>query len=223
MSLATAMGTLALAATSANAAVILADDFTGRSLSGTNATIGGWDTANGITAPSTTLTFKDGDSATLLSFFDVSAGHIDVNNNMNSGGWDTTVTIAVGAANIDLTTLDLDLKLISGSGGDQPDPNNKVGQMLVEIFDAGLVSVGQDDLGGNVAYSSVSYSRQLDLTGTTLLANQTYTMVLQARGSGDGHHKAFDALSLNGDVVPEPSSAALLGLGGLALLRRRRK
>lgn len=44
-------------------------------------------------------------------------------------------------------------------------------------------------------------------------------------GAGGGHHLFLDNVAVSGDAVtiPEPSSALLLGLGGLALLGRRRK
>ena len=44
-------------------------------------------------------------------------------------------------------------------------------------------------------------------------------------GSGGGHHLFLDNVAISGDVVgvPEPSSALLLGLSGLALTLRRRK
>ena len=209
---------------SSDAAVILADDFADANRSSANGTIGAWDTVNGIAAPSTTLQFFDGDSPAQVGFHNNAAnpGTFDVNNNMTAGGWDTTITLTVGATNIALSTLILDIKLTNGSGGSQ-NTNSKSGQMLVEIFDAGNASVGQDDLGGNTGYPSVEYQRTLDLTGTTLLAGQTYTMVISARGQGFGHHKALDALELNGEIVPEPGSLALVGLGGLMMIKRRRR
>ena len=42
-------------------------------------------------------------------------------------------------------------------------------------------------------------------------------------GAGNTAHTAISELRFTGTVVPEPSSAALLGLGGLALILRRRK
>ncbi|NWK57130.1 PEP-CTERM sorting domain-containing protein [Verrucomicrobiaceae bacterium N1E253] len=43
--------------------------------------------------------------------------------------------------------------------------------------------------------------------------------------SSGGLHNSYQNLTIHGDIqaVPEPSSAALLGLGGLALIMRRRK
>lgn len=226
LSIAATMGCFALAATSANAAIILADDFADADRSSSDGTIGAWNTVSGISAPSTTLQFFKGGTTNQAALFDNAAndadGAFDVNNNMTADGWDTTITLAVGGADISLTSLDLDLKLTNGSGAAQ-DTGNKTGQMLVEFFDAGDSSVGTADLGGNQSYPTVSYQRTLDLTGISLSAGQTYTMVVSARGTGFGHHKAFDAIELNGTVVPEPSSAALLGLGGLALILRRRK
>ena len=228
MSIAAAMGCFALAATSANAAIILADDFADADRTSSDGTIGAWNTVSGISAPSTTLQFFKGGTTNQAALFDNAAndadGAFDVNNNMTAGGWDTTITLAVGGSDIDLSSLVLDLKLTSGSGAAQT-TGSKSGEMLVEFFDVGLSSVGTADLGGNQNYPTASYQRTLDVTGISLSAGQTYTMVVSARGTGHGHHKALDALTLNGDItaVPEPSSAALLGLGGLALILRRRK
>jgi hypothetical protein len=232
MSLAAAMGTLALAATSSNAAVILADDFgdvLNANKTGHTANLGAWNTVNGITAPSTSLLFFDGGTATPASFHTGTStdGEIDVNNNMTAGGWDTSFDLVLDGATstIDLTTMVIDLRLTNGSGGAQT-TGAKSGQMLVELEGSISGVLGTADLGGNIAYPTDVYQRTVDLSGfATLDGSETYTITLQARGTGFGHHKSLQAFTLNGDTsaVPEPTTTALLGLGGLALILRRRK
>lgn len=55
-------------------------------------------------------------------------------------------------------------------------------------------------------------------------AGETLTMTLTVgpSTSGGGIYVGMDGFSLNGSVIPEPSSALLGGIGILALLRRRR-
>lgn len=98
--------------------------------------------------------------------------------------------------------------------------------MLVVLPGSISGALGTVDLGGNIGYTSVEYTRTLDLSSfATLDDSETYTITLQARGDGFGHHKSLQAFTLNGDVgvVPEPSTIGLLGLGALALILRRRK
>ena len=231
MSLAAAMGTLALAATSANAAVILADEFAdvGDAQKVTNtATFGSWNTVTGIVAPATSLSFFDGDGTTpLLSFHEATDGELDVNNNMTAGGWDTSFDLVLdgSTASIDFTNILIAIRLTNGSGGAQT-TGSKSGQMLVLLSGSSSGSLGSADLGGNIAYPTPEYTRTVDLSSfPTLDGSETYTITLQARGIGFGHHKSLQAFTLNGDItaVPEPSTTALLGLGGLALILRRRK
>ena len=65
------------------------------------------------------------------------------------------------------------------------------------------------------------------LTGFTGISNTTITFTLgDAAGgnnSGASMYTYIDNVVLTGEVVPEPSTTALLGLGGLALILRRRK
>ena len=69
-------------------------------------------------------------------------------------------------------------------------------------------------------------ARSIDLSGAAFQGINTVTFRYYALTTNtDQRTIEFNSMALNGDVVavPEPSSAALLGLGGLALILRRRK
>jgi len=221
MSLATAMGTLALATTSANA-VILADDFTGVDLTTDGIAVvagGAWDTENGVSADTSILLNKD-------HRFAVFAGVINPDQYANTGSYIGTISLTVMGSDINLTSLDLEYKLLDGNGNAQANSNNKSGFTTVKLDGSGVIgSIPLSPYTAIPGDTNIDIDRSVDLTGTTLLANQSYTLTIESGGDGgDGHFKSIDSLTLNGDVVvPEPSSTALLGLGGLALLLRRRK
>lgn len=209
-------------ASPAQSAVILSSDFTGVSKTGNTADSFTWDTVNGIDTPATSLDFFDGDSTSTVSFHDVSANEIDVNNNMTAGGWRTSFDFQLDSSTstIELTQLVLGLRLTSGSGADNT-TGNKSGQMIAEIVGSTSGSIGIADLGGNQGYPSVEYTRTLDLTGfSDLNDSETYTLTLTAEGTGFGHHKSLQNFSL--EAIPEPSIAVLGTLGLISLLRRRR-
>ena len=65
-------------------------------------------------------------------------------------------------------------------------------------------------------------SLQIDYTGSgAAVGNPLGVEFSWENGTGNGSWQAVDNVAIN--IVPEPSSAVLLGLGGLALMLRRRK
>jgi hypothetical protein len=84
---------------------------------------------------------------------------------------------------------------------------------------------GQDTGVSGLAYLSVN----IDLTGTAyqnLTSPVEFRMYLSDSASGATSYQRIDNVVLNGTTtavgIPEPTSLALLGLGGLAMIRRRR-
>ncbi len=79
--------------------------------------------------------------------------------------------------------------------------------------------------GGGNEFDAYDYDYILsdDLTDTTLGNTESAVFTFAFSGGSTNNSSIFDNIAFEGAVVPEPSSAALLGLGGLALILRRRK
>ncbi|MGB0775666.1 MAG: PEP-CTERM sorting domain-containing protein, partial [Akkermansiaceae bacterium] len=105
----------------------------------------------------------------------------------------------------------------------------------VQVVNNGLVANDNDEHTVTLTWDGTNLSRTIDGGSATniSLANNgdnNYTgadngsaMFLVDSGSSNGTSAGWNIISAELNVVPEPSSSALLGLGGLALILRRRK
>ena len=77
------------------------------------------------------------------------------------------------------------------------------------------------DTDDGVVWDATFDSVEYDLLGTVVIDNSGTTTVMLGNNVATGNYVIGDRVLFN--AVPEPSSAALLGLGGLALILRRRR
>lgn len=215
---------VAMSATS-QAAVILDTGFTGVSEAGTTASGFAWTSATGAAAAaSTSLTFTGSASG----FISETAGTAEAGepigvagNIETAGSWSTSFTFTAND-NYDLSSFDISSYSISGGGAHQGAPHQVTWNLI--ISDAGQIFTGIN--GAIEAGGAAAEAFSIDTTGTSLVSGTTYTFDLTVSSTDTGGNNiALNQLTLNGNVaaVPEPSSTALLGLGGLALILRRRK
>ena len=129
-----------------------------------------------------------------------------------------TVTAASGFT-LNLTDLALKTALV--------DPSNPSGTTFVRSSVDGYAS----DLGSYTqtgTSGSTFTDRSIDLSGAAYQNLSTITFRIYHYDNTDstsstGLVHRIDDVVLNGSAVPEPASIALLGLGGLSLLVRRRR
>jgi len=211
----------------ANAAVILADDFTGVSKSGSTATITAWDTENGVTATTSFPAVNDGGAA--ASYFDVQAGELDVNATVwaSNDGWDVSfdVALSAGTISVDLSSLDLTSWSVNSSGVKRTNSGAHAWTLTITgdgAYGTQSASADADYGGGQSATASIDLSSLGDL-----VAGENYTFTLGVREAASGSSNTYatlDDFTLNGTtVIPEPASLALLGLGSLLIAGRQRK
>jgi len=219
-----------LTATSAQAAVVLSTDFENDVFGGTAAsTISSmtgvvW-TENGITAPTSLAASAviKGDQ----SGADAVGGYFSANVNVNgstsgSPAWTTNWTITVGSNDVTLTDIVLRSAetnsggLIGGGTGDS-DINLNIVDNFTTTSVFNNTQVRSDNTGASQA---LTYTAPI-----SLVAGRTYQIqfsLWETGSTSNGHFEAFDSLTFNGTVIPEPS-AAFLGIVGLGLLVARRR
>jgi hypothetical protein len=148
-----------------------------------------------------------------------------LNNGTVSGNLDFTITNN-GTVDIDLDSFHFDSYAFRANAARTYEIEVLSGDLTAGVVftSAALVIPAT----GNVNPANhVDYDHSLaGLADHTLAAGESAVIRLAfsgGTGSGGGHHLFVDNIAVSGDLVPEPSSAALLGLGGLALILRRRK
>jgi len=215
----------------ASAATILGTDFTGTTATGTTLSGITW-TSEGITAPATSMTVTntvthtgDGDLWTTAD----AVGFFAPNNNIGSGGeWSTEITFTTQGASIALNNFALDWINLNNSGINQPSERDNEFSLTILDADNGDAQLFTDTIVtpavNTTAAAAGVQTTNYDLSAVSLDANTNYTLLIEAAGGTiAGSHAGIDAVTLTSNVVPEPSSTLLFGLGGSLLLFRRVK
>ena len=242
MSLATAMGTLGLAATSSNAAVVAQYNFDGDTVTSSDpgSLSGDITTPIGGITVSTQHSSRENAADSFVFGAPVSGfamvgkyGDINGNRSANLDGSFTnnyylTFTVNPGAGQqIDLTSFAMDMD-ITGGGGDK-----YVGLFWDKAGDFSTQDHVTDALTGVIVYDpnagdgdQLGENHTIALSGLDPITSTTvFRVYIMANAGTTSHGFALDNLKLEGTVtpVPEPTTTALLGLGGFALILRRRK
>lgn len=217
-----AAATSVMVAGTSHGAVLASADFDGRTATGATASNLNW-TVNGLDDPGSITN----DTANLFNTSAVVQNNFTPGINTGNGNtsWIATLTFNV-ATGFTTTVEDVSFNGISINGGQALNVARK-NDFTVTLLDPSLVAIDSVTIADTVADESTQPLITFDLADTVLGAG-TYTLTIRGGDfTGDdetGNHTGIDNLSINGTAVPvpEPSSLALLTLGGLAMVRRRR-
>ena len=213
--------TAALSVCTAQAEQIAVYNFTGSSFaSSDSSTVTASDLAvgAGLTADgaNTTIDAGFGNTAPAFKFRYAPIGGND-EDRFDADTVSLTVTPA-GGDTLDFTSITFDLINISGSAG-------ITATVYSTVIDGTIDDATNDKIGdyatagGAGSWEPVSF----DLSAYTgKSGSQTFVINFWTNGNNGVHNNYIDNIIVNATVVPEPTSLALLGLGGLALVRRRR-
>ena len=210
MSLAAAMGSLVLAAGTANAAVIFTEDFEDSTATGTGL-VTGW--------PSTDFSIVSNMFEAAVAGLATATDGTTLGDNfgLSTNGGQATVDLGSvsGLTFADITTYTLSFSHFGrdGHGGDE---------VTATIMTSGGSVLATETFAlvapGGLEVRSLSYS-----TSGGAEVGEDIQIRFNASNAGFGNQGGIDNIVLDATSVPEPSSSALLGLGGLALVLRRRK
>jgi hypothetical protein len=137
--------------------------------------------------------------------------------------WSFTVTPNVGFT-LDLTTLTFDTIHNATAGNGDQDTNATMSVFVRSSIDGYASNIGSTF---TQAWDTTTTDRSIDLSAPAFQDIDTATTfrfyIFDSGVDTASNGLRLDNVVLNGVVVPEPSSAILLGFGSLMLLRRRRR
>lgn len=184
-------------------------------------------TGSGTLAPDTTPSLR-------TTYGNVNTGSDNLADALSADNYFTFTITPTGGATVDYTNLTLSIAKLGPEGvNDRPGRGPTV-YVFAGDFSGGDPSTG-DVLGSQVVPDAKSatgnlFNADVDLSGLTGISGATEVrLYLDNGGAGNnGHRIILDDIMVNGTVtavtaIPEPSSTVLLGLGGLALILRRRR
>ena len=216
-----------LASTHVHGAAILSSNFDAHgSTDGSTSFTGiNWIT-NGVSTPGSTVAIMPGMVQTNGSLDNLN--RLAVDRNIDTAGlWEIDIAFTALVSGITLEDVTFDYQFISGNGSNQAAAHPDSGVVQVVLLNGaanhGFTGRQIGPLGTSDPASNSGTDVLADFNDFTLTNGDDYILRFQVSSNANsGNNFALDNFSLNGSIIPEPSSAALLGLGGLALLLRRR-
>jgi hypothetical protein len=214
---------LSAMALTSHAAVILSTDFSGRTVSGTTASNITW-TTDGVSDPGSSLTVDnvvlETHNGNLFNTANA-AGHFAPANNVGNGGiWETSFTINVTGAPIQLSDIELGWNNFTGAGAFQ-NTLRSVQYTVTVLGNTSATTVSGSFISDLVLGVAGGYTNSIALP-ITIDSSESWTFTIRAEeGIEDfGNNTGLNSITLN--AIPEPTITLLGCLGLLALLRRQR-
>lgn len=153
-----------------------------------------------------------------FDFADAAQANYDAVTNSFSGGYQTFTVTADAGKTLDLTSLDFGIARGGTSGGPR-------GYVMYAAIDGTLIdpaSYIQRIDADTTSLRSAPLATSVDLTGAAYQGISNVTFRFYAMSDSAGRTIGFDAMTLNGSVIPEPATLGLVAAfgGGILFVRR---